>query len=164
MYKHMMKELCDLSVEGVYAFINEKDKKIYVGQSKNVLNAVMRHIERFKLNAHECHELQKEFNEGLLSFKLLEKHSGFIDRLVLAEYYKHEYSVLGYIIYKQKKHIRLNVRVRIETKGEHKYKATVSIISNRKHHLLGVFDTIHDANEFVAKYYTIPYKYLTYAL
>lgn len=157
-------ELCKLAVSGVYAFINEKEKRIYVGQSNNVLYALNRSIERFKMNAHECVELQYDFNEGLLEYTILETEADRLTRLVKAEHYKSVYENDGYNLYPQRKLVKFDVRIKIETIDHPlQYKAIVYLNTNRKHHILGIFDTIDEANEFVKLHYTTPLTTITYA-
>lgn len=52
------------SFAGVYVIVNAKNKKCYVGSSKNISNRINQHISQLKNNKSPVDEMQKDFNNG----------------------------------------------------------------------------------------------------
>jgi hypothetical protein len=48
---------------GLYKMTCLKNKKIYIGQSSNVLSRLGRHVDNLEKNRHDCLALQKDFNK-----------------------------------------------------------------------------------------------------
>lgn len=48
---------------GLYKIICLKNKKIYIGQSSNLISRIGRHCDNLQNNKHDCRQLQNDFNK-----------------------------------------------------------------------------------------------------
>ena len=65
-------------VSGVYAITNAKNKKVYVGSSRDIANRWQTHKRQLTTNTHSNFELQRDWNqhgEGVFRFEVLERQT-----------------------------------------------------------------------------------------
>ena len=72
-------EVSALFQPGLYKITCLKNKKVYIGQSENILGRLGRHTENLEKNRHDCQELQNDFNfygKKNFNFEALKKSYG----------------------------------------------------------------------------------------
>lgn len=148
--KDLINTLSQLPNMCVFALVNEKDKKIFIGKTTNLVTYLGRLI-------NECQYSNKELLT--LPFIILESITDKPNLYVRFNYWINYYSNKGYLIYKKPKY-RLNYKLRIDLMGDFRmqYEARhlfyVKILSRRYRELvIGVFDKIYDAEAFIADNY-----------
>lgn len=152
-----LETLLSISKSGLYAFINDFDKRIYISHGNSILNALNRNLEALKLKSHSCIDLQNDFNENKLELVILETDVDYhINRFILVERYKQEYLAKGYGLYKQKPAIKFRIDIRLETKGEGKYRVVAYLKAQKFTIPVGVFTYKNDCDNFVSKFYPDP--------
>lgn len=96
---------------GIYAMINQKTQKVYIGETTNIAARLSNHFSQLQLKQHDCKTLQKDWNrygEIEFEFKILEiekkKLKDQIYRLQKEKYYilKYKRNIYNSIIYKPK--------------------------------------------------------------
>ena len=151
----IFKQLLDLSDSGLFAFVEPSKRLVYICHGKNLLSSLNQHIERFRLGAHECRDLQRDFVG--LEVVFLETEEDSVIRKLKAEIWKREYISRGYKLYKQKTAIKLDISTRIETEGELPYKVLVCLSTKRgDSRIVGIFNTIKESKEFILINYPSP--------
>lgn len=145
--------LLDTAVSGLYCLINEKDKRVYVCHSINILDSLKRHIESLKMGGHYCNLLQQDLLK--LEYKYLETESDKTSMMIKEEKWKRYYQDLGYSLYKRRTAINFKIKMKIETRGELSYKVLVYLITtnNGNKRIVGIFNTKNEGTEFINKYY-----------
>ena len=144
-----IKNLC---IPGIYVLINERDKKVYISYSANIIGSISR---IFASKDIETKSLRNDYK--LLRLKLLsdEKDRG-IQKLFAINYIK-EYKDRGYSLYKEYNYVRYKVITEIERVVPSSIKSSrifvYLAITNGKRYVVGVFQNIDEANEFVSLYY-----------
>lgn len=141
-------ELSKLTVPGVYCFINDSNKQVYLGYGFNVLNSLQRILTEYKSNSLSNSQLQN----NILScrFELIETLPS-TESFSLKErtaYWIRYYMSIGYQVMNDKMPINLSVIVYIESNM-----VNVALrSSNRQERLLGVFKSKDEADEFIVQY------------
>ena len=72
---------------GVYAIINNADRKIYIGQSSNIAKRLEKHKSAMKNGKHIYNELNDGFQAGKIHFRILRKENIHDRRLLLEKIY-----------------------------------------------------------------------------
>lgn len=136
--------LIHLPKMSVYGFINLETKKIFIGYSRNTIQAICRQIKNPLLKG----DLKK------VSFIIIETIDDPINLRVRYEYWVNEYRNLGFIMYRQHNAItykaQIGVMDDISSLVNGKLQFTVKLRSRRRKELIvGVFETLEEANGFI---------------
>lgn len=85
---------------GIYKIENIKNKKVYIGKSRDIIRRWGQHIQHLENNCHHCARLQKDFNDfGIKNFSFqvifICEHEDEYDLSKLEDYYINEYFLNG---------------------------------------------------------------------
>jgi hypothetical protein len=151
--------LTNLSKPGIWAIVNERDRIVYLSQSNNVLSAVSRNISSIHDKSHSTRRLIRD--KSLLSFVFLEEVATETDRKLRLNYWIDNYRNRGYTFYRKKNGECLYTpKVFITTD----FKVHVTLVNKRNDKLVvGVFNTIQEANQFVESNYPNTFYSITYS-
>lgn len=157
-----LEELVSLSQIGLYALLNDNDKKVYVVYAQDMLNSLQRHLASLKLGSHQEKQLQIDFNMGKLRLVVLETGDGvkgLVDRYMKAEFLKDQFVKSGYSLYKQKPAIKLKTEVRIETNNATPYRVKAYLVGTNHNIPIGAFTYKAECDEFLKQHYShSPYE------
>lgn len=144
-------DLYTLSVPGVYAVINESNKRIYIAYAANVGIAIATLIAKASNYELPIDDLCKDIKLGIVSIKLLRECKGDTETLRgYAQMYVDNYKQLGYSMYRDITFIRYSVRTSITND----YKIIVELVKTRNSKVLvGVFNNMIEANSFITEHY-----------
>lgn len=161
----MLTQLSNLIQSGIYCFKNESDKKIYLGHSSNILNAIQKHLTQIKYGVHHLRDLQSDIDK--CQFSIIETIEDTTVRLTRLAYYCDQYRSEGYTLFNKYKGLKYTVRsgiefINIETNLPKHY-LSVSLI-NRNHDkiIVGLFNNDTELNEFIWMYYNEEYPIPVY--
>lgn len=150
-----LRNLNNLSNSGLFALISDFDRKVYLGYSRNVLEALKRIVSELD---GDLNYLKKDFPN--LRFVFLEKLE---DEKLMKIFYRHYisyYRSQGYMSYRNFIPIKLKVKVEITND----YKIHVYLVcSNNTKTLVGIFDNIQESDSFVSDYYSGDVKTIVYS-
>ena len=142
-----LKSLTNLSCPGVWAFVNESDKKIFISYSENILSAVSRNISELLSASHSCRSLVSDFSK--LDLLVLEKVSK-AETKVKAGRYKENYKADGWQLY----NTSIPVQYSVKTTISNDCKIQVYLINRRKDKIVvGVFDSKQESDQFIQTHY-----------
>lgn len=150
--------LNNLSNSGLFALINDFDRKVYVGYSRNILDALKRIVSDLNDNLKTHKNIKEDFTK--LRLVVLEKMTDVRLMKILYNNYIEHYRNIGYTSYRNVIPIKLRVRIEITLD----YKILVHLVCNNKTKIVvGVFDKMKEADSFVADFYTDRKIKLVYA-
>lgn len=149
----MIDQLKTLCKPGLYALINEKDRKVYLGTSTNILTSLNRNICDLKYNRHPCIP-----SSDSIEFLFLEEIENRNIQKIRLVFYIDYYKNLGYTLYRNFPGLRykLSVDIRVDfRKGCEQFELVYVILKCPSHlnFICGVFRTIPEANEFIESVY-----------
>lgn len=148
MLKIKLKDLTELNTPGVYALINNKDKRIFITQSNNILSSVSRNIAQIRDKSHSCRPLLR--NLPNLELLVLEHESSPKNRKIRLSYWMTIYKTKGYELYNPSTPVSYKVQARITSD----YFVHVLLINKRNDKLVvGVFNTMSEAESFISQNY-----------
>lgn len=155
--ENVLNTLLSIPKSALYALVNRHDNCIYLAYSTNVFMSLA-------LVFQHCGNKEKKYrklNEDLGKCELVVLfESKKVDDLIQQySYYYDYYNLLGYTHYRKYKGKRYKIRTDIKDD-----KVFVSLETSRKNtKVVGVFDKMKDANEFIATHYTSDYLKPVYA-
>lgn len=97
----------------VYALVNEKHKRVYVGMTHDFIQSISRHISLLSSNSHGIKEMRRD--KKYLNIKLLQ-YCLQVDNS-LRDFWVGHYKDLGYTIYNEKAIGSYSYRINIDSKG-----------------------------------------------
>ena len=170
-----LRQLRFLVKPAVFALVNQRDRKVWVGHSQSILGALASKLEAFHNRAEPSNPLFLDFHHGKLQYKVLEylpedKITSNDFKLLKTQDYMDEYVAKGYKLYNKRMAISYKVRIDIEHAPDHlkidQYYAIVSITNrHRMSQIVGIFNTYDDAVLFQEKYYgTEKIRNIVYAI
>lgn len=140
------KELSDYSKPGVFALVNEKDRRVLISVSSNILKSASRIFDELKHNKHGCEQLVAD--RSLLDLVVLEENSNKILRLQKVDLYASIYSNNNYTFYKPP--IYSKYEWYTELKSDYTFE--VGIKSSFGTRYIDCYHkTLHEANEHIRK-------------
>lgn len=147
-YDISVEKLLELSRIGLFGLINDIDKRVYVSYSTNIICSVSQIIESNKLLKDDVNKLR------IITFDCPTYNKNIQKQYVM--YYINEYRNKGYTLYHKFNHIRYKVDIEIV-----KELAYVKLISsnNKNNVVVGVFDDIDKAKEFLSEFYSNSFVY-----
>lgn len=151
------KELLQLSVSGVYALINDSNRRVYVSYGTSIIDSLQRLIRDLKKPDTKLKLLKEDLEK--LRFVILETCDE--DKMKpLYTYYTEQFIEKGFETYRNYKSTKYKVRI---TLGPD-LKVHVQLVNkSRKIITVGVFHHVHNAETFVRINYSKPYIYPIYA-
>jgi len=153
----LIKTLFSLSkTQGILALENAKDKRVLLIRSSDVLTSLNRVVNATKSRNKRWRLLYKDYRK--IEIKLLDDNN---TRMAF-EYWANVYSKLGYTFYSSYKAVQYSIHTEVDSD----YRILVKLRSRAKYELiLGVFDTIKDAESFIDYVYpTKDVKHIACAL
>jgi hypothetical protein len=136
--------LSKYSVPGVFALINNADKKVYIASSNDVLSSVAKIFNQVKFNKHPLKDLVTDRHK--LDLVLLDYTSEKSIQLHQVELYSKTYLNNGFTFYRKPRYSKykwkhyINTSVKVDLYLETTYGLS---------HYVGTFDNIADANKYI---------------
>lgn len=154
------KELYNLPEQCIYAFLNKRDKKIYIGWTKNLISAIQQNINLMKYSNHPC-----KSDISILDFEVLENIVTESDLRIRCEHYSNKYSNEGWTLYRNYCAIAYKVIIDVFISSNSlSVKSCVKLQSKRRGELIvGIFETVSDAEVFVTDNYSNGVANIIYA-
>lgn len=148
----MIKSLYNLSNEsGIIALDNTKNKRVLLIRSSDALGSLSRIIRSVKSRNKRWRLLKKDYKK--VDIKLLSSDGTRLSY----QYWVSHYEGLGYTFYSSYKAIQYKVKVDVIAEDKymsHMQEVAVKLVTrNGTEVLVGLFDTIEQANEFVRQVY-----------
>lgn len=141
--------LIGLPNKGLAAFVNERDRKVYIIHSDNLIDALLKNLMMIKQRTHSCMSLIED--QSVLEFKFLEsvedrqlQKMRFID-------WVDEYKKLGYAMYRNYLPVRYNAKLAYSKN----LKSIEVRLYNKRYEwfVVGVFSTMKDAESWMSENY-----------
>lgn len=141
----LVKTLFNFSnTKGILALENVKDKRVLLVRTSDVLVSLARIIKSIKSRNKYYRAMLKDYRK--LDIKLLDSDNS---RMTF-EYWNTHYKTEGYTFYRSYKAVQYSIKIEVDNE----YDVLVKLRSKSNYEvILGVFDTIKDAESFVAYVY-----------
>jgi hypothetical protein len=144
----LLKNLTELTCSGIWAFVNNKDKRIFISHSNNILSSVSRNISEIKDKSHSCRKLLRDFPN--LDLLVLESHVLPHDRKIKVGKWMDHYRNKGWTLYKDNPPVSYSIKTTISND----YKVHILLVNKRNDKLVvGVFPTMDEATQFLSTNY-----------
>jgi hypothetical protein len=161
MNKKIFKDMYKLPREAIYAFRNEKEKSVYITYSKDFLTAFSKNIREIRDKVHICKFLNRNIRD--LEFEIIEtmsKETTSLDIHCLLIHHIQRLRDEGYTVIGYRNIQPLRFRVHI---GQD-FKVYCKLITKQyKEYVVGVFETMKDANPFIETYKAMKVIFPVYA-
>lgn len=160
----LVTHLLNLPIAGLFALIDENNKRVYLVHSSNIRGALNRIIDdlHYKINLPQ-ELIENRFN---LKLEVLEEQFDRRTRLGRYSYYVDKYRNNGYTILRED-YIPLQYKLDIQIRdyhdlvGRNNKRVFVELVSKgRQRIVVGIFRTMKEANKFIKETYGDS-KYLT---
>jgi hypothetical protein len=139
-----LKNLTELTCSGIWAFVNTKDKRIFISHSNNILSSVSRNISEIKDKSHSCRKLLRDLPN--LELLVLEADVLPQDRKIKVGKWMENYKNKGWTLYKDTPPVLYSIRTSISKD----YKVHILLVNKRNDKLVvGVFTTMDEATQFL---------------
>lgn len=143
---NLYRQLLSFPEAGIWAFINETDKRIYLLESKNLMAGISRNIDAIQRSIHDVKLLQKD--KYKLDVQVIEEVKDGVRRKVRLAYWMKRYKELGYSLYKEYKPVQYEVKVVLQD-----YIHVYLVSRRKKKILIGTFDKMVECDIFIETYY-----------
>lgn len=146
-----LETILKLNSSGLFALINDSDKKAYVGYGQNLLSSIARHTKHMLTKEHAIPELCNPEVISKLNLVVLETFEKISDRDLKLAHNRWcvHYMNLGYSLYNKITALAYTLDIEI-----HNYRAHVILRTRSNKPLtVAIFDKMKDAQDFVAKHY-----------
>lgn len=149
----VLKLMYELPRSGIFKFVNEEKKLVYISYSKNLITSLSRNIKEIQDKVHVYKPLNEDFEDWKFDIiETLNYHDTILDISCKINLYIEEYKQLGYNVRTHQNIQKLKFRVDI---GQD-YKVYCKLISRgRTEYVVGVFKDMEDAKEFIEMYRNI---------
>ena len=135
-----------MSQPGVFALVNERDKRVLISVSTDILKSCSRIFNELKFNKHDCEQMVGD--RHLLDIVVLENNSNNILRLQKVDLYARSYTNQGYTFYKPPIYSKYVWYTEIKSD----WRVEVGITSSYgTRYVDREFDNLLDANEYIRK-------------
>lgn len=152
-----LQEILSFPTMGIYAFVNEEDRKIYVGYSKNIVTAFSRLVQNLKYS-----NMQEDADK--LKFVILENIVTERSLRLRYEYWSRKYSNEGWSLYRSYRAVSYRLRVDLFSDHSERSLIGVKIVSRGYKELtVGVFESVGESRAFINEYYKDGVDNLIYA-
>lgn len=143
-----IKDLLDYSKPGIWGFINEKDKRVFISYSNNILASVSRNISQIQDKSHSCRKLIRDLPN--LTFVMLVCNDSTKTRKIRAVELMDSFVSRGYVPYTNKLIVSYKIRIVVTTD----FKIHVLLVNRRNDKtVIGVFDKMDEASSFIQHNY-----------
>jgi hypothetical protein len=154
-----IEELGKLAQPGIYAILNESDRKVDVRCSQDCLKSIAGVISDLANERYKDKAVVQD--RAKISFKVLEVMHDPVIKKQHHSYWSFWYKDQGYDFYRFRPALLYQPLIELNTRT---CKPVVCVRDkNGTKIVVGSFDTMHEANEFLEKYYTPPCFNLIYA-
>lgn len=150
----LLQDLGSIPEMCIYGFINETDKKIFIGYTTDIVTALNRNLKEMKYSNHPCKD---DFDKlKVINIETLKSRQ---DAKIRYQYWVKQYSNQGYRMYRKYKAVDYKVRIEVLRDFRVKpptsaYLLYVKLLDRRyKSITVGVFDQVSEADDFVANNY-----------
>ena len=152
--------LDQVPLQGIIALINDSDKKVYLTQGSNIPVLLGKIISEIKQGIHTHQELCDDYKK--LKAMVIETQIDITHRYLHMSYWYDYFEASGYKLYTKKNHLSYKVSKGLVnvSKNSSKLVVEVYLVNSRcEKTVVGVFETIQQADEFIETYYTQDNKY-----
>ena len=142
---NLMLTLMDMNKPGVWAFVNDRDRIVYLSYTNNILTAVSRNLKELNDKTHSCRRMIRD--KSKLQIQIIESGCQKAKLGYWVDFYRNR----GYSLYRN-------------NNGEVTYKTRVAVTSDYLIHVLlvnkrndkivvGVFSKMEEAKSFIQTHY-----------
>lgn len=143
-----LQQLQELSVSGVWGFVNHTDRCIFITHSNNILTSVSRNISQIEDKTHTCRRLLQD--KSKLELVILDTNLSSKDRRIRVGDWMTYYRFNGYSLYRDSTVVSYKIRVVITKE----YLIHVLLVNKRNDKIvIGVFNKMELANNFIQSTY-----------
>ena len=147
---NLFKMMYRVSGHGVYSLVNSKDKRVYISYSKDICTSLTLLLKNIKLGGVTYKQLKKDLRKlKFCHLEYINKYDSYTDVQMKMQYFVDLYKQSGYELYSSGyKHQSFRVRLNID---HHINNFVVELVTrnSRKSFVVGVFDNVHDAEDFM---------------
>lgn len=144
---NLFKQLLSLPKTAVFAFINDRTKRVYVTYSSTFKTRLMQIISEISTKRWKYRGMLNELRD--MELVILDKNIPENDLKIFTKYHRDQYRNMGYTRYEKEKiplQYTFSIRFTVKTSS-----ITVCAFNSRKESIvLGYFDSIEEAKEFLA--------------
>jgi hypothetical protein len=152
-----LETLSELVIPGVFALINNSDRKVDVRHSTNCLDSIARHLTQIAKKTHPCKSLIED--QKKITVAILDVIEDPQLRLLCHTYWSNRYKDESYSFYRFRPALTLRARISVED-----YQARVKLQNaNHDAFVVGCFDSLTEAESFLSFYYSNKAAYPVYA-
>lgn len=153
-YPNLLGTLVDLCSPGLYVILNEEDRKVWVGQTHSFLEAFSRMLSGLRDGTYPSKPLRLAYNNRKIRIEIIETCTDKTERLLKLGVLCEEYKSRGYELYNKRDGLKYTPKLRI-VQEDYKFYAQV-VLKNRNHGTLvvGVFEEVEEAEQFMKTYYS----------
>lgn len=150
----MIKEIMSLPEQCIYGLINNQDKKIFIGYTKDLVTALNRIGKDIKSSNHVCKE---DLNK--LELIILEIINNESDLKLKYQFYYNKYSNMGFLHYRKYKAVgSYKLRIKVLNDIPEDLRSSISIYvklhyGRSKELIVGIFDSVEECYAFVDEFY-----------
>lgn len=137
-------KLVGLSKPGIFALVNEIDRRVFISPSTDILKSCSRIFNELKFNKHGIPELVAD--RHLLDIVLLEENDNKILRLSNIDIYAKRYSDEGYTFYRQPIYAKYEWHIEIKSDWVIEVSIKSSFGTTYK---AAIFKTMPEAKSFI---------------
>jgi hypothetical protein len=142
---NLMQTLTQLNQSGVWAFVNERDKIVYLSYSNNFLTSVSRNVRELTDKSHSCRRMIRD--KSKLQIQIIESNCHKARLGYWIDFYRNK----GYSLYRNKNG-EVTYKVRISISED--YKVFVMLVNKRNDKVVvGVFPNMEEAKVFSQTHY-----------
>jgi hypothetical protein len=146
----------NLTTPGVWALVNEADKKVIVFHASNILEGITRNIKELKTGTHKNKELLADKDK--LSIKILAVVPNSNYRLLEHTKWNKHFAKEGFKLYRKRNALEYSVKLKIQRTfypNKTSYLAYVKLY-NRNHEafIVGIFESVESAKKFIEENYS----------
>jgi len=147
---NLAQEIISLPQAGIWALVNEKDRRIYLTFSNAVAGSLTRNLMALKDGSHRSKQMVKDLPK--LTFKLIEPFSkSNVENRLRLKYWMDQYSVQEYEHYISGVSIKIRVQKELSA---HPRGVIVRLVNSRYKKIpLGLFGTMEEADRFIETNY-----------
>lgn len=154
-------ELKDLCKPSIFALVNRNDKRIYLAQSCNALLAISHLCDKLNKGTYRYKELIEDYRNNKIELILISSSLDEVSRKIQLRELQDRYRNQGYFLYNRFKSSRYRVGY---TYNKKRRTIEINLVSNDNSKILvGVFNNMKEADDFVALYYSSEYPLVVYA-
>lgn len=143
---NLLQTLTDINKPGIWAFVNDIDRMVYLSYSNNILTSVSRNVRELTDKSHSSKSLVKD--KSKLQIQIIEFNCDKAKLTYWLDYYKTK----GYSLYRNNNgEVVYKTRIAITTD----FFVHVQLVNKRNDKIVvGVFSNMEEAKSFTQTYYS----------